>query len=53
MTFENKIIIFDDFIDKEYQEKIKSELLGSETNSFKLSSKDVCSGQCCLSLLSG
>ena len=32
MTFENKIIIFDDFIDKEYQEKIKSELLGSETN---------------------
>ena len=32
MTFENKIIIFDDFIDKDYQEKIKSELLGSETN---------------------
>jgi len=23
MTFENKIIIFDDFIDKEYQEKIR------------------------------
>ena len=32
MTFENKIIIFDDFIDKDYQEKIKSELLGSENN---------------------
>ena len=32
MNFENKIIIFDDFIDKEYQEKIKRELLGSEDN---------------------
>ena len=32
MNFENKILIIDDFIDKEYQEKIKSELLGSEDN---------------------
>ena len=24
MNFENKIIVIDDFIDKEYQEKIKS-----------------------------
>ena len=35
MTFENKIIIFDDFIDKEYQEKIKKELLGSEDNVYQ------------------
>ena len=32
MNFENRILIIDDFIDKEYQEKIKSELLGSEDN---------------------
>ncbi len=30
MNFENKIIIIDDFIDKEYQEKIIESLLGSE-----------------------
>ena len=35
MTFENKIIIFDDFIAKEYQEKIKKELLGSEDNVYQ------------------
>ena len=35
MNFENKIIIFDDFIDKEYQEKIKKELLGSEDNIYQ------------------
>ena len=35
MNFENKIIIFDDFIDKEYQEKIKRELLGSEDNIYQ------------------
>ena len=35
MNFENKIIIFDNFIDKEYQEKIKKELLGSEDNIYK------------------
>ena len=30
MNFEDKIIIFDDFIEKDYQEKIKRELLGAE-----------------------
>ena len=30
MNFEDKIIIFDDFIEKDYQEKIKTELLGAE-----------------------
>ena len=30
MNFEDKIIIFDDFVEKDYQEKIKRELLGAE-----------------------
>ena len=29
MKFEDEIIIFDDFIEKDYQEKIKNELFGS------------------------
>ena len=32
MNFENKIIVIDDFIEKEYQEKIKSDLLGAKDN---------------------
>ena len=28
MNFEDRIIIFDDFIEKDYQEKIKEKLLG-------------------------
>ena len=32
MNFENKIIVIDDFIDKKYQEKIKSNLLGGKDN---------------------
>ena len=30
MNFEDRIIIFDDFIEKDYQEKIKGKLLGNE-----------------------